>query len=444
MSNCFGTDGVRGPVGGPWINPEFVSRLAAAAGRWSGRRAVALVGRDTRRSGQTLELALCAGLRVAGVEPISLGVLPTPAVARAVRERGAALGVMVTASHNPASDNGIKFFGPGGLKLSNSDERAIEALLEKERGAIAVTTEAPANDGAALADYRQAAASLLPTNALRGWRIVVDAAHGAAHASTPDVLRTLGAEVVALGTEPDGDNINRDQGSEHPRHMAAQVIASEARVGLAHDGDGDRLVVADERGSVLEGDEVLAVLALHALRQKRLADGLLVVTIQSNLGLDAAVSAAGGRVLRSAVGDRNVLHLMRAHGAALGGESSGHIICGDVSPTGDGLVAALRLLQVMRDTGRLLSDLRRDLTLFPQRSVALRVDEKRPLAFLPTLGAVMQEMERQLGSRGRLLVRYSGTESKLRLLVEGPDPAAVDQGLARLEAAARADLRVIG
>jgi phosphoglucosamine mutase len=444
MSKCFGTDGVRGPVGGPLINAEFVARLGFAAGRWSGGRGVALIGRDTRRSGESLELALSAGLRAAGLEPISLGVLPTPAVARAVRQRGAALGVVVTASHNPASDNGIKFFGPGGLKLSDSDEHAIEATLEKHDHAFSGQAAAPAFDGDALAEYRQAAASLLPADSLRGWRIVVDAAHGAAHASTPEVLRVLGAEVVALGTEPDGENINADQGSEHPQHMAARVLGSAARVGLAHDGDGDRLVVADERGSVLDGDEVLAVLALHALRVNRLAGRLLVVTVQSNLGLDAAVTAAGGRVLRSAVGDRNVLQLMRAHGASLGGESSGHIICGDISPTGDGLAAALRLLQVMRDTGRSLSELRRELVLFPQRSIALRVTEKRPLASLPTLGAVMQDLERELGPRGRLLVRYSGTEAKLRLLVEGPENAVVARGLFRLEAAARSDLNVIG
>jgi phosphoglucosamine mutase len=216
-----------------------------------------------------------------------------------------------------------------------------------------------------------------------------------------------------------------------------------ARLGLAHDGDGDRLVLADETGALLEGDEVLAILALHALRCQRLARGLLVATVLSNRGLDAAVAAAGGKVLRSAVGDRHVLQLMRDHGATLGGESSGHIICDGISPTGDGLAAALRVMAVMRETGRALSDLRRDLVLFPQRSIALRVAEKRPLESLPVLRAAAAALEAHLGDRGRLLLRFSGTEAKLRLLVEGPDLNEVNRGLAQLAAAARQDLVVL-
>lgn len=443
MRKFFGTDGVRGPFGGPLVNPAFAARLAAAAGSWSGAGGVALIGRDTRSSGAVLEAALAAGFRAVGVEPVSLGVLPTPAVARAVRQRGVALGVVVTASHNPARDNGIKFFGPGGLKLSDADEMAIEAQLERRPDAPTLDQHGVLTDDAALSEYRQAAAALLPAGALRGWRVVVDAAHGAAHGATPAVLRALGAEVDAIGVSPDGENINAGVGSEHPALMAQRVLAHGAQIGLAHDGDGDRLVLADEHGVVLDGDEVLAVLALHALRRDRLAGRVLVATVMSNLGLDAAVTAAGGRVLRSAVGDRHVLHLMRAHGASLGGESSGHIICADVSPTGDGLVAALRVLAVMHETGRTLSDLRRDLVLFPQRSIALRVRDKLPLESLPTLGTAMAELERELGARGRLLVRYSGTESKLRLLVEGPDLAVVASGLERLCVAARSDLQVV-
>jgi phosphoglucosamine mutase len=439
----FGTDGVRGSFGGPLINPEFAAQLGCAAGRWAGGRGVVLLGRDTRGSGPVLEQAAARGLRAAGLDPISLGVLPTPAVARAVRERGASLGVVVTASHNPAQDNGIKFFGRGGLKLTDEDEAAIEAQIDLSFAVDGGRPVAMPIDASAAVDYARRAQELLPLDGLRGWRIVVDAAHGAAHATTPTVLRALGAEVLALGIDPDGTNINAGVGSEHPQRMADEVRAFGARLGLAHDGDGDRLVLADETGQLLDGDEVLAVLALHALRLNRLADRTLVSTVQSNLGLDAVVAAAGGRVRRSAVGDRQVLQLMRAHGAALGGESSGHIICADVSPTGDGLVAALRVLEVMRDTGRALSDLRRDLVLFPQRSLGLRVAEKRPLETLPTLVSAMAALEQQLGPRGRLLVRYSGTESKLRLLVEGSELADVTVGLAGLAAAARRDLEVI-
>lgn len=443
MRKYFGTDGVRGPFGGPLVNPAFAARLGAAAGKWAGARGVALIGRDTRGSGEALQLALATGLRAMGLEPISLGVLPTPAVARAVRQSAAALGVVVTASHNPARDNGIKFFGPGGLKLSDDDELVIESHLDHLVTVPAARGNTMLADDTALAEYRRAAAALLPEGALRGWRVVVDAAHGAAHIATPAVLRALGAEVDAIGVAPDGQNINAGVGSEHPALMAERVRAAGARFGLAHDGDGDRLVLADEHGVVLDGDEVLAVLALHALRRDRLAGHILVATVMSNLGLDAAVTAAGGRVLRSAVGDRHVLQLMRAHGASLGGESSGHIICADVSPTGDGLVAALRVLAVMHETGRALSELRRDLVLFPQRSVALRVAEKRPLETLPTLRAAMTDLERQLGARGRLLVRFSGTESKLRILVEGPEVAEVSRGLEVLAAAARRDLPVL-
>ena len=448
----FGTDGVRGPYGGPVINEEFAARLARAAVlglRGAGERrggggadgvGRVLIGRDTRASGAALEGAVARGLRAAGAEPILLGVLPTPAVARAVRASGARLGVVITASHNPAADNGLKFFGPRGVKLSDEEEALIESHLGVVVAEAAVAAEA---EGGAVADYIATAQGLLPAGALAGWRIVLDTANGATCGTSPAVLRGLGAEVAGVGDTPDGGNINAGVGSEHPERLAAHVRRSGARLGIAHDGDGDRCLLCDESGAVLDGDEILTLLATHALAQGRLAQNTLVVTVQSNLGVDAALAAVGGRVLRTPVGDRYVGARMLAEGATLGGESSGHIICADISPTGDGLVAALKVIEVMRATGRPLSELRRVMRKFPQRTAALRVREKIPLETLPGVTGAMWALETALGASGRVLVRYSGTEAKLRLLVEGPTDAVVAAGLARLEAAVRAELAVV-
>lgn len=434
----FGTDGVRGPYGGPLVNEDFAARLGFAAGAWLGRSGRVLIGRDTRASGQSLAAAVARGLRAGGVEPVSLGIVPTPAVSRAVRAEGALLGVVITASHNPASDNGIKFFGPGGMKLTDEDELRIEALLPPAVPPQVV----PVIEVDAAANYTGMAAGLLPPGSLNGWRIVVDTANGAASATSPAVFRNLGAEVIGIGDAPDGTNINAGVGSEHPEQLAARVLAEGARIGVAHDGDGDRCVLCDERGGVLDGDEILTILATHALTRGTLARQVLVATVQSNLGVDAAVTSAGGRVVRSAVGDRYVIERMVAEGATLGGESSGHIICSDIAPTGDGLVAALKVIEVMLTTGRPLSDLRGALKKFPLKTAALAVREKIPVEKLPGLTAAIRALESELGSRGRVLVRYSGTEAKLRLLVEGPTDAVVREGIARLEAAARRELVV--
>lgn len=435
----FGTDGVRGPYGGPVINESFAARLGAAAGRWIGGSGRVVIGRDTRASGESLAAAVARGLASAGLTPVLLGAAPTPAVARAVRTQGAVLGVVITASHNPACDNGIKLFSRTGVKLTDEDEAAIEQALPSEVPASAAVF----STADVLADYMAATGSILTAHALRGWKIVLDTANGATCATSPAVLRALGAEVIGLGDSPDGKNINAGVGSEHPGPLAQRVREVGARLGIAHDGDGDRCILCDERGEVLDGDEILTILATHAHRQGKLAAQTLVVTVQSNLGVDAALGALGGRVARTDVGDRYVIERMFATGATLGGESSGHIICSEISPTGDGLVAALKTIEVMLATGRPLSELRGALAKFPQRSLALKVREKRPLETLPTLPRAIEALERELGSQGRVLVRYSGTEAKLRLLVEGPTDAAVQAGLAQLEAATRSDLEVL-
>ena len=441
----FGTDGVRGPYGGPIINEPFAARLGFAAGTWLARKGRVIVGRDTRFSGAALEAAVMHGLRAAGADPISIGVLPTPAVARAVRAEGAVLGVVITASHNPAADNGIKFFGPNGIKLTDEQEARIEHLLPAQSVADGTGVSLVATELAdrAARDYIAAASQVLTANALRGWKVVLDTANGATCFTTPVVLRALGAEVIGIGDAPDGKNINAGVGSEHPAQLASRVQSEGARIGIAHDGDGDRCVLCDERGGVLDGDEILTLLAAHALECGQLVKNTLVITIQSNLGVDAAIAAAGGRVLRTNVGDRYVIERMLAEGATMGGESSGHIICSEISPTGDGLVAALKVIEVMLTKGKPLSELRRALTKFPQVTGALKVREKTPLDQLPGLSAAIQALENELGARGRVLVRYSGTEAKLRLLVEGPSEQIVRDAIARLERAARAELVVL-
>jgi phosphoglucosamine mutase len=444
----FGTDGVRGPYGGPVINEAFAERLGVAAGRFASRishsgggvRRV-LIGRDTRASGESLVEAIATGLASVGVQAVSLGVLPTPAVAAAVVREQAVLGVMVTASHNPAADNGIKFFAPSGMKLTDAQEFEIEQLLPAEKPAQLQRRSLHGAEG--LATYLDKVRRLLPGRALSGWKIVLDTANGATCTTSPVVLKEFGAQVDLIGGLPDGENINDGVGSEHPEKLAARVKETGARLGIAHDGDGDRCVLCDERGGVLDGDEILTILATHALARGALPGKTLVITVQSNLGVDAAIRAAGGRTVRTAVGDRYVLEGMLLERATLGGESSGHVIFSEISPTGDGLVAALKVIEVMLATGKTLSELRGVMKKFPQGTLNLKVREKRELAKLPHLPVVIETLEKELGREGRVLVRYSGTEPKLRLLVEGPTDEVVRAGLARLESMARADLDVL-
>jgi phosphoglucosamine mutase len=446
--NYFGTDGVRGPYGGRVINEAFAERLGVAAGRFASRLSHhgggvqrVLIGRDTRASGESLLEAFAAGLASVGVDAVSLGILPTPAVAAAVVRERAVLGVMITASHNPAADNGIKFFASSGMKLTDAQEVEIEQLLPVEKP---VALQRRSLLGAeALATYLDKVRRLLPARSLAGWKIVLDTANGATCTTSPLVLRELGAQVELVGGLPNGENINDGVGSEHPERLAVRVRETGARMGIAHDGDGDRCVLCDERGLVLDGDEILTILAMHALERGSLVAKTLVVTVQSNLGVDAAIRAAGGRVVRTAVGDRYVLEGMLFERATLGGESSGHVICSEVAPTGDGLVAALKVIEVMIATGKPLSELRTVLKKFPQGVLNLKVREKRELAKLPHLPLAIEALEKELGQNGRVLVRYSCTEAKLRLLVEGSTDEMVRAGLARLESMARADLEVL-
>lgn len=449
MGKYFGTDGIRGTYGDACINPDFAFRLGVALARYLLERHPdqplnVVIGQDTRASGVALTAALTSGLNQHGVYVHHLGVVPTPAVALSVVEQQHHLGIAVTASHNPATDNGIKLFNGQGFKFSELEEAKIEALVDAEAAPTAEQLEpskAYPVDGAD--HYINYISSLLDQNCLQGWKIVLDLANGATCKTTPAVFRRWGAQTILIGDQPDGDNINLGVGSEHPDKLGKAVVANTANLGIAHDGDGDRLVVCDESGTVVDGDILLALFGVYALGTDTLKAKTLVATIQSNLGLDHAIRDAGGFVERTDVGDRNVAMCMRERGANVGGENSGHIIFSDFATTGDGLLAALKVIELMCKTGKKLSTLREEITLFPQMTLNLRVVEKIPLAELSKLPAAIAKLETDFGADGRVLIRYSGTEPKLRMLVEGKDEKVIAAAMKALETAARAELEVL-
>lgn len=447
MGRYFGTDGIRAEAASEVFSPPFLGRLARALVAFlaEAREVSApsiVLGRDPRHSGAAVVETLAAELSAAGAGVLDAGIVPTPAVARTVLARGADLGIVITASHNPAADNGIKLFTAGGTKFSAAEEAAIESRLE----AMAPLPPAPrvtAERIDAAGAYVDFAAGLLPPGALQGWRIAVDCAHGATAATTPAVLRRLGAEVQAIGVEPDGVNINDGVGSEHPERLAELVRRTGARLGLAHDGDGDRLVLVDAAGAIVPGDAVLGLLGQALARAGRLAGQTVVATVMSNLGLDRALAAVGGRVVRTPVGDRQVYYQMLEGGYDFGGESSGHLIFRPFLPTGDGLVAALLVLEAMLSSGEDLATLAGRIPLFPQQLTNRRVREKIPLETLPGLAAALAELSGRLGERGRILVRYSGTEPKIRLLAEAESEALLAETMAELERLVGRDLELL-
>ena len=448
MAKYFGTDGIRGRFGDSLISPKFGYRLGCALGNYITKirfekKSIVVIGRDTRVSGFTLSDALISGLNQYGVHVLDASVVPTPAIARAVLDQHADLGIAITASHNPSCDNGIKLFNHCGHKLDEAQESFIESLIDKEPDPPVNLPSAEFHPLDASGSYVNYLRSLMDQDSLSDWRIVLDLANGATVKTTPAVFQRWGAEILLIGDKPDGLNINDGVGSECPAQLAQAVIKHGAHIGIAHDGDGDRLVVCDEGGTIVDGDIILALFGRYALKAGVLRANTLVTTIHSNLGLDRAISDAGGKVDRVDVGDRNVANRMRELGANIGGESSGHIIFSDFATTGDGLLAAVKIIELMRTTGKVLSELRKEITLFPQSTIDLRVAKKRPLADLKSLQSVIKVKEEELGDEGRILVRYSGTESKLRLLVEGKDDLQVAKAIKAIEIAASKDLNVI-
>lgn len=446
MTRLFGTDGIRGVANEAPLTPVMAQRL--------GREIVAIllereraapvrlvIGRDTRLSGSMLEAALASGALSAGAECYTVGILPTPAIAVLTRQLAAQAGVVLSASHNPFEDNGIKLFSAAGTKFPDAWEEEIEARLAGEDAA-----PRPAGGQVGrLVPYSRAEAEYLrflrrtfPYD-LRGFTLVLDCAHGAAYRVAPRLFRGLGARVLTLGVRPDGTNINRQCGALYPEELRRKVKAVGAHLGLAFDGDGDRLITVDDTGEVRDGDYLLAVCGRHLAARGRLKGDQIVTTVMANLGLDRSLEAAGLRVVKTAVGDRYVLEEMRRLGASLGGEQSGHLIFLDHAPAGDGLLSALQLLTVMRETGESHSRLSACLTKFPQVLVNVLVTERPPIDRIPGVTAMVQKFEAAMNGAGRVLIRYSGTEPLARVMIEGEDEEmirAMARELAQLIASA--------
>ncbi len=432
----FGTDGVRGTANVEPVTAETALKLGRAAAhvfknlesqpRGRGRHKIVL-GKDTRLSGYMLENALSSGILSMGVDVLFIGPLPTPGVAYVTRSLRADAGIVITASHNPYDDNGIKFFRADGYKLDDNIEKRIEELvfsgeIESIRPTASEVGKAVRIDDA-LGRYIEFVKASFPRGlTLEGLRVVTDCAHGAAYKSTPCVLRELGAEVIVSGNQPDGMNINKDCGCMHPQHFCNKVREMRADLGLAHDGDADRVLLCDEKGNLIDGDDILALAGLDLLAQGTLAHKTVVATIMSNAGLDAVIQQAGGKVVRTSVGDRYVIDEMLRHGFNFGGEQSGHIIFRDHSTTGDGLVAALQVLRIMKTKAQPLSQLVKCWTRYPQLTTNIVVRNKVPFDQVDGLLGLVAQAEAQLQPEGgRVVLRYSGTEPKARLLLEGRD-----------------------
>jgi len=436
----FGTDGVRGTANLEPVTAETALKLGRAAAhvfknlearsRGRGKHKI-VIGKDTRLSGYMLENAISSGILSMGVDVLFIGPLPTPGVAYVTRSLRADAGIVITASHNPYTDNGIKFFRADGFKLDDAVEAKIENLvfsgeIQNIRPSAELIGKAVRIDDA-LGRYIEFAKSSFPRGlTLEGLRIVLDCGHGAAYKASPCVLRELGAEVIVYGNQPDGKNINENCGSLHPEMMCEKVLDHRADIGIAHDGDADRVLLCDEAGNLIDGDDIMAIATLDMIAHGTLVDKTLVATVMSNAGLEVAVKKAGGRMVRTAVGDKNVIDEMLKHGYNFGGEQSGHLIFKEHGTTGDGLVAALQVLRILKSKKQPLSAVAKCWTRFPQLVTNVKVREKKPFEELDGLNQLVNAAELDLNAQGgRLLLRYSGTEPKVRLLVEGSDSASL-------------------
>ena len=438
----FGTDGIRGRVGSDPMTVDFALRLASAAARVlapDGGRV--LIGKDTRVSGYMFESALEAGFVASGVDALLTGPLPTPAIAYLTQKLGADLGIVISASHNPYYDNGIKFFNAEGQKLSDELELAIEQELEnpprtRDSGSLGRATIASfARD-----EYMEFCRQSIPDDMnFDGLKIVVDASHGAGYKVAPRVISELGADVIPVGCSPNGRNINEGCGSQRPDLLKLTVTGVRAHVGIALDGDGDRLVMVDERGNLVDGDQLLYVLARDRHETKVLR-GPVVGTVMSNLGLELALNEMGIEFQRAQVGDRHVLAALREQGGIVGGETSGHLICLDKTTTGDGLITALQILAIMRRTGRSLNELAQGMVQLPQTLLNVRIGERVDISEHAAILDAVQNVETVLGGRGRVVLRASGTEPVIRVMVEGEDPLQVNSLASQLADSVRSAL----
>ena len=427
----FGTDGIRGRVGDAPVTPDFMLKLGWATGKVfaseDGTKPTVVIGKDTRVSGYMLESALQAGLVAAGANVKLLGPLPTPGIALLTRTQKADAGIVISASHNPYFDNGIKFFNGQGSKLSDELELQIESMIDSPMETVDSEQLGKASriiDAAGR--YVEYCKSTFPDElSLKGMKLVIDCAHGATYHIAPAVFEELGATTVVIGATPDGYNINDGVGSTEPAALQAQVLEEGADIGIAFDGDGDRLQMVNAKGQLLTGDDVLYVLAMHRLANGD-SDAGIVGTLMTNMGLELALEVGGLRLARAKVGDRYVKELMVAEGWSLGGESSGHIICGDLSTTGDGVIAALQVLAAVRASGKSLEALASGFHPLPQVLVNVRITKGFDLSAHPAIAEACRRVESELEGRGRLLLRPSGTEPVIRVMVEGDDTVAID------------------
>jgi len=424
-SRLFGTDGVRGTAGEYPLDHETVARLGAALVRAmssNGRPLRFIAGRDTRESGEWLERELARGVRSAGGQMTTAGVLPTPAIAYVTREMGFDAGLVISASHNPFQDNGIKVFSGRGEKFTEALERQVESIIADATWSVNGSADEPVERTDVVEAYIAHSRLALPEpHRLGRLKIAVDTANGATTTVAPRLFRELGFDLELLSASPDGRNINLDCGSTHPETLARTVVERGCRLGVAFDGDGDRAILVDADGRIVDGDAVLLMCARHLQRIGQLRGDAIVATVMSNIGLEIALRESGIGLVRCPVGDKHVMEEMIKRGLSLGGEQSGHIIFSDHLFTGDGIVTALSVLRVMADTGRELSDLASELVTFPQVLLNVRVREKKDLRSVPPVAAAMERVEARLSGHGRLLVRYSGTEPLLRVMIEGRD-----------------------
>jgi phosphoglucosamine mutase len=448
----FGTDGIRGAANEAPMTPEMALRLGRAitfvAGRGKSRQVRIVIGKDTRLSGYLFETALASGICAMGGRVMLCGPVPTPAVANLTQSMRADAGVVISASHNPYQDNGIKIFGPDGFKLPDAEEEEIERLMESHELDQAKVTGAAIGRAVKIEDSRGRyvvfCKGTFPNRlSLDGIKMVVDAGHGAAYVVAPAVFTELGADVTALGVKPNGKNINLNAGALHPEHVAREVLRRGAAIGIALDGDADRVIMVDERGQVVDGDAVMALCALRMLEQGKLPKKTVVTTVMSNLGLERSLRARGGKLKRTNVGDRYVVEAMRSGGFTFGGEQSGHLIFLEHATTGDGIVAALQVLAIMLEENKPLSELASAaMQRVPQVLENATFVSRQPLEAMGTMKLAVDRVEKVLGERGRVLVRWSGTEPKLRVMVEGEDEKAIATFASEILDAARKDMAV--
>lgn len=427
----FGTDGIRGVAGKTPLVPDILKKIAIAASRvikTKNAHPKILISRDTRQSGEMIEKALCDGFCSVGCQVHLAGILPTPAAPVVTSRAGFDACAMITASHNPWQDNGVKFFNSDGYKFDDQQEREVENLLSGELDLPEATNcHARKLEQGAQIYHQHIVEKLGPHTDLTGFRVVLDCANGAAYQMAPQILNSLRAQVIPIAVQPDGKNINHECGSLHPENLSCRVLQNRAHLGIALDGDADRVLLVDHTGAELDGDDILAILAANMIEKNTLAKKTVVATVMSNFGLEQFLSTLGAKLIRTPVGDKHVIEEMRNGGYSLGGEQSGHIVIGSGTPTGDGLLAALSVIMIAKEKNLPLHQLRQALKKYPQKLYNIAVSSKPPIDALPLTSAALAELEEKIRGQGRVLLRYSGTENKIRLMVEALPGTDIDQ-----------------